>query len=83
MKRLVFVLIQLWLSISCGIKELSVVENPVKDGVWVSTEVSSEAESVQSCIVTAFSYPESFNWHDGDISKVKTSLVVLDRKSVV
>ena len=76
MKRLVFVLIQLWLSISCGIKEIGVAENPVKDGVWVSTEVSSEAESVQSCIVTAFSYPESFNWHDGDISKVKTSLVV-------
>lgn len=73
MRRMLFVL--LMINVSCSIKEMGIAGTSVKDGVWVSTEISSGIVGEMSCVVTAFSYPESFDWYNGDVTKVKSSLI--------
>ena len=74
MVRAVLIVCLLLTVVSCGLKELGVVEASLKEGVWVSPEMSSS--DLSAVVTTAFSYPEAFDWRSSDASGVKSSLIV-------
>lgn len=70
--------LSLALAVSCGLTELGEAPHSNADGIWTGPSVTGQLSSVY---VTAFDYPDGYDWHsDVDKGSVRCSLVLFAGK---
>lgn len=63
---------------SCGIEEISVRPGADREDVWTGPGVNAGSDGREVCYVTAFDYPDDYDWRtDKEKGSVRCSLVVL------
>lgn len=68
----------LLLAVSCGLKELGAGNSTVDEDIWVRPDAGSGSSERQVCMMTVFSYPESFDWTSGNTETVKCSVILME-----
>ena len=63
--------------VSCGIEDLDVRPDTGREDIWFGPGVNAGDSGREVCYVTAFDYPEDYDWRtDKEKGSVKCSLVV-------
>ena len=72
-------------AISCGVSELGEYAKDDLNGVWTAPSVGEPSNSLSTTYVTAFDYPEGYDWrHNPEKGSVRCSLVVFaDSKPIM
>lgn len=66
-----------FITASCGLVEIGAVKNDEQNGVWNGPSVPPSPSARSATYVSAFDYPEGYNWRaDPERGEVKCSLVV-------
>lgn len=79
MKRRLFILTGLAAVVSCDLTEVGVGNSTVDEGIWIRPGTgSSDADHAPSCLMTAFDYPDGYDWRSADAESVRCNLVLLE-----
>lgn len=79
MKRGFFILTGLAAAVSCGLTEVGVGDSTVDEGIWIRPDTgSSAAERAPACLMTAFDYPDGYDWRSADAESARCNLVLLE-----